>query len=171
MADFVRGERFWKVFQDFLVGFFKVESRYDVATSEIPWLDLSGPDTRFVPDMETDMILRNPERTIIVDAKYHKETLVSKYSGPKRFQSDCFYQICTYLQNFRDDMYPGRQAQGLLIFPWTEEDVKADVVYQGHPVRVATVDLRQSWRDIHRRLLDLVEGSPGQVDSTSGKVV
>ncbi len=50
----------------------------------------------------------------------------------------------------------------MLLYPTIETDLCLQYILTGHRVTVATIDLAQDWREIHRRLLSLVaEPEPG----------
>ena len=77
--DFLRDERkMAKLFEDFVSNFFRIESsEFAVKKERIYWAASSetDPNLQLLPTMETDISLRDEERTIIIDTKYYKDTL------------------------------------------------------------------------------------------------
>lgn len=48
---------------------------------EIKWEALipNASDGNYLPTMRTDVTLRSPKRTIVLDTKYYKSTLANRY--------------------------------------------------------------------------------------------
>jgi 5-methylcytosine-specific restriction enzyme subunit McrC len=108
--------------------------------------------------------LRSQQRTLIIDAKYYQKTLTS-FHGSKTFHSANLYQINAYLDNVA--VYGGNDAvaEGLLLYPVTQETVSASYSIGSKTIRVETLDLTQDWKCIENDLRTLlskktsVEGS------------
>jgi 5-methylcytosine-specific restriction enzyme subunit McrC len=49
-----------------------------------------------LPTMETDITLRSGTRTVVIEAKYYRETLTRRY-GKETLHSDNLYQLFAYL--------------------------------------------------------------------------
>ena len=149
------------VFEHFVRNFYRAEQSSFVANAELINWEAEGSEDaiRFLPRMITDITLRSPERTIVIDAKYYKETLVTRYvGGQPKVQSAHLYQIQTYLRNMRGNASPDDTAEGILLYPSIDgTPVRLDMRIGGHRTRVWTVDLTQPWPDIHRELLELLE--------------
>ncbi len=96
-----------RIFEKFLMNFYKQECREDypdVGRSHIrfqltPFGMTFAKSTdeayRLLPIMETDVTLYNPrtKKKIILDAKYYKETLVSRYSEGVRYGANIFHRF------------------------------------------------------------------------------
>jgi 5-methylcytosine-specific restriction enzyme subunit McrC len=143
------------VFEHFVRNFYRAEqSNFTANVEHINWEAEGDEDAlRFLPTMKTDITLRSRDKTIVIDAKYYKETLVTRYDGGQpKVQSAHLYQIQAYLRNMRGSGGPDETAEGA--------PVRLDMRVGGHRTRVWTVDLTRPWPEIHRELLDLLELQP-----------
>ena len=153
--DFTRDDKqMARLFEKFLFRFYEREQ--DLFKVDAPRLQWSATGEResleYLPAMRTDIVVRNAERTIVIDAKYYAETL-SEYFGKSTVRSEHLYQLFSYLSHMPAD---GRQVEGMLIYPRTTKSVSIRVGLFGHPVQVATINLAQSRGGIHRDLLALL---------------
>jgi 5-methylcytosine-specific restriction enzyme subunit McrC len=159
--DFLRDEKkMSKVFEKFVVRFFKREQRkYSVAGSErLEWdaLPFTEESRDALPIMVMDITLRAPDRTIIIDTKYYKETLQSNY-GKETIHSGNFYQIFAYLKNLESKGAADARAEGMLLYPTTTRSLDLTYMIQGHLIRVCTINLAQHWEGIQQDLLKLLD--------------
>ena len=83
--------------------------RLDVETNDG---NASGPP----PIMKTDITIRAPGRTLVIDAKYYPSHLISSQFGDLRLHSDHLYKLSTYLAHFalRE---PANALDGMLLYP------------------------------------------------------
>ena len=75
--------------------------------------------------METDVTLFNPNRQekLILDAKFYREALVSKFGGREKVRRDHLSQILSYVMNQEDRSKPHTMnACGALVYPTVDED-------------------------------------------------
>jgi 5-methylcytosine-specific restriction enzyme subunit McrC len=145
------------VFEDFLRNFFQLHrSEYRVRAESPAWYvsDATQDDLALLPRMITDITLRQPDHTIIVDAKFYRNALVQGPYG-ERVRSQHLYQLITYLQHERVRQ-KGRGLSGMLIYPGVGRSLRLRYRLLGIPVFVATVDLGQEWRNIEAELHGLL---------------
>ncbi|MFN5269346.1 MAG: 5-methylcytosine restriction system specificity protein McrC [Hyphomonadaceae bacterium] len=105
-----------------------------------------------LPNMETDITLLSLQRTVVIDAKYYKETLVGKQGNSKRIRSGHLYQMYAYLHH-TTTRYPDRQIDGMLIYPTVGQQISADYEIGAHRLKLLTIDLMAPWPEIHDKLL------------------
>ena len=105
--------------------------------------------------METDISLRDENRTIIIDTKYYKKTLQSYYDS-ESIHSANLYQLFAYLKNLEAKNDQDAQAEGILLYPVVNKKLRLKYKMHGHTVRINTVDLAQDWKSIKKELLELV---------------
>ena len=154
-------ERMSAIFEAFVRNFYRHEQgQFSVASEVISWE--MGPDPlgygAYLPAMLTDVTLRSPSRTIVVDAKYYHQTLVSYLGGQKKIRSAHLYQLVSYLRNSAQKGGPDERAEGLLLYPCTDtRELRLDFQLVGHRVRACTVDLTRSWSDIHSEMIELLD--------------
>ena len=78
-----------------------------------------------LPMMETDVTLFNPNthEKFILDAKFYREALVSKFGGREKVRREHLSQILSYVMNQEDRSKPHTlNACGALVYPTVDED-------------------------------------------------
>ena len=157
--DFLRDEpHMARLFEDFIFNFYRIERPKMVASKDrINWLASSRED----PDSKSrqkcgsaDVVLRGGGRTIVIDAKYYKETFQGSYS--ETAHSANLYQLLAYLKNLKETSGMGVPAEGILLYPVVDQSVQRNYQMHGHIFRIRTVDLSRPWQEIHKELLEIV---------------
>ena len=105
--------------------------------------------------MRTDVSLRSPERSIILDCKFYKEAMAGRY-GTEKIHSTNLYQLYAYLRNAQQKK-GWEDSQGMLLYPAVGEEFDYTFEIDSHPVRIASVNLDNTWKEIHERLLSLLK--------------
>ena len=163
-----------RIFEKFLMNFYKQECREeypDVGRSHIrfqltPFGITFAKSTdeayRLLPVMETDVTLYNPrtKKKIILDAKYYKETLVSRYVEGGKIRREHLSQILTYVMNQENDAAPHtKDTKGILVYPTIDTELDVSYVYKNtnHVIRISTVNLNQEWQMIEHRLKEIIK--------------
>ena len=163
-VTFEEGKRLNKVFEKFLLNFYKREATsFRVKAENFRWRSVAGDQISIdaMPRMETDTVLRSSERTIVLDAKFYVKMLKSR--DGKKLNSNHIYQMFCYLQNV-PNKNPLQRPEGMLVYPAVQFDRLYQCELNGYKLTAATVDLSQEWEHIHERLLSLL--SPSTVEST-----
>ena len=111
----------------------------------------------------TDVTLFNPntQEELILDAKFYREALVSKFGGREKVRRDHLSQILSYVMNQEDRSKPHTMnACGALVYPTVDEDFDFSYRYKetGHRIFVRRVNLGQPWRKIEERVKEIVKG-------------
>lgn len=167
-------ERMNILFERFLMNFYKQECKQEfpeVSRSRIrfqltPYGMTFAKSTdeayRLLPVMETDVTLYNPhtKKRIILDAKYYKQTLVSRYGENGKIRREHLSQILSYVMNQEDEAAPQtKETKGILVYPTVDADVDVSYVYKNtrHVIRVCTVNLNQDWWQIEQRLKEIIK--------------
>ena len=152
------------VFEQFVKTFCERETDYRVSAPRIDWFGAEGSerDLRHLPGMKTDIVLRSPERTVILDTKFYRSPLDTRY-GVERAKSGHLYQIFAYVTNWAvaasaDEPEP----EGWLLYAAVDGDFDYRFELMGRRIRVCSIDLAQEWREIERDLKGLVEGAREQ---------
>lgn len=147
------------LFETFVRNYFKISHpELKPKRSEFSWqltpLDQSNAD--FLPEMETDITLRLPNRTVIIDTKYYQNTLNIRESfDSKKLHSSNLYQMFSYLLN-ADPGLP-RPLTGILLYPTVGHELnEAFQLPTGDRIEFRTVDLSMGWREIEERLMGVV---------------
>ena len=150
---------FHDLFERFVRNFFRLRLKtHEVIRERLLWHD--ELDSPLVPVMLTDMTLiekQLPRRRLIIDTKYHTETLAARRDGGAKVKSENLYQLYAYLRTQEHLTDAHRTAEGLLLYPTTSRELDEVIIVQGHRIRAATVDLGAGWENIETRLLALVD--------------
>ena len=151
-------QKMGRLFEQFVRRFCERETNYAVDAPEMEWFRAVGIETdlRHLPRMRTDVVLRSPERTIIVDTKFYKEPL-STWHGGKRVNSAHLYQIFAYAMNWAEQRQPSEpEPEGWLLYAAVDGEFDYRFELMGRPIRVCSVDLAQEWKAIEGQLKELV---------------
>lgn len=149
--------RMSSIFEDFLRNFYAYEQQtFSVGREILGWEaePLSAAADGFLPTMQTDITLRSADRIVVADAKYYKNTL-TQFHGGSKIHSSNLYQLYAYLKH-TSVKHPSMVTDGALIYPTVNKHLLLDYKLRDHHIRVATVDLSRSWREIHEHLLGLL---------------
>ena len=146
------------LFQQFVRTFLERETSYKVSAPKIDWFgaEASESDLRHLPSMQTDMVLKSAERTIILDTKFYKNPLDTRFGG-RRVHSDNLCQIFCYVTNWPARATTGdTQTEGWLLYAAVDRDFDYRFNLVGQPIRVCSINLGQDWMGIERGLKGLV---------------
>ncbi|MBT1688003.1 5-methylcytosine-specific restriction endonuclease system specificity protein McrC [Dawidia soli] len=158
--DFVRDEeKMAALFEKFIYNFYRHEvgNRYTVASEYITWqaVPIGDSSLEFLPRMKTDVTLTNVERKLVIDAKYYKEAMVSRYDQEK-FRSAHFFQVHAYVSNLLNDANAGRRVEGVLLYPTVTVDFDQTFRVRGQTISFRTIDLRKPWTELESDLLNRI---------------
>lgn len=143
------------IYEEFLRNFYKIHTNYKVSSKEYAWYlePFNNSDIKYLPKMITDIELLIDEDTkIIIDAKYYKNALSSRYDI-KKFSSNNMYQLNTYLEHNLEY----KNLRGILLYPcvgyyFDEKYIRRD----RYTIEFRTIDLNQNWKKIERDLLEMI---------------
>ena len=163
--DFTRDEKVMaKVFEDFVRNFaIRHLPEATVSAMHINWQasELAEGTATVLPRMITDVTVAWPNRKLILDCKYYREALVSRYDA-MRLRSGNLYQLNAYLTNKAVEA-GWEYVEGMLLYPSNAYRFDHTFTLHGrHRVRVSTIDLQQAWTEIEADLLGLF-GQVGHV--------
>lgn len=157
--DFLRDRhQMARLFEAFIFNFLRTE-RSDLAISrdQLRWDASSEDDSAlaYLPSMRTDVTVRAPGRTVIIDAKYYEQSLQEHFDH-KTIHSANLYQLVSYLRNLEVEDGSDAVAEAMLIYPVVDAPIKLTYQIQGHKVGIFTLNLAQEWKDIEQDLVKLV---------------
>ena len=155
--DFTRDDaQMARLFERFLFRFYEREqAAYTVEAPHLEWHATGEAEAlQFLPRMRTDIVLRNSERTLVIDAKYYADTL-EEYFGKTSVRSKHMYQIFAYLRHLAtaDGAKP---VTGILLYPRTTRSVSVQVKLFEHEFMAVTIDLAQPWTGVREDLLTIL---------------
>lgn len=160
-SNFLRDEKKMnKLFESFIRNFYKKEqSIFPTVKSEIINWQFQTDDLEslsFLPQMQTDITLENSHTKIIIDAKFYRQTMVSRFDTEK-INSPNLYQLFSYLLNQQTDQIKTHKATGILLYPTTEKEYDLEYKFGLHPIHIKTINLNTNWKNIEDRLKNIIK--------------
>lgn len=155
--DFTRDPKLMPLlFESFVKNFYKREQdEFQVGAIQLEWDALcSEEDRAILPIMRTDVSLKSPERSLIIDCKFYKEAFVGR-SEKAKVHSSHLYQLYAYLRNA--ESYPGwERSDGMLLYPAISHSFDHHFEIEGRQIRVTSIDLAKNWPSVERGLLKIL---------------
>ena len=159
LMDFLDEQRMCRLYEKFILEYYRKEFPWlSVNASQIQWALDDGVGT-MLPAMQSDIMLRKDDKTLIIDAKYYTRTTQSQYDK-HTIHSHNLYQIFTYVKNEAARVKDAEQTvAGMLLYARTEEETQPDNTYQmsGNQISVKTLDLNKEFKCIAQQLDAIVE--------------
>ncbi len=160
MIDFIDEKRMARLYEKFILEYYKKEfPKLKVAASQIPWNCDDGFNL-MLPTMQSDIMISNGEKTLIIDAKYYASTTQTHYASNHRhtIHSQNLYQIFTYVKN--QDAENTGNVSGMLLYAKTDETIQPNQEYRlgGNPISVKVLDLNCEFEEIKVQLNQFVQG-------------
>ena len=150
-----------RLYEKFILEYYRQHHRYltEVKAGQVKWNldgDTSESMIRFLPVMQTDIMLRLKEKILIIDAKYYGKTLQKQFDK-YTLHSGNVYQIFTYVKN-QDKASTGNVA-GVLLYAKTDEAITPDCMFNmgGNQIGAKTLDLNVDFAVIAAQLDKLAE--------------
>ncbi len=157
-------EHMERLYEKFILEYYRQEHSEldDVRAAEVKWdlWELAGQyesgTLKFLPKMQTDVMLSLGDRKLIIDAKYYSHVLQSQYDK-ETLHSGNIYQIFTYVKN--TDKGNTGNVSGLLLYAKTDEDVAPDCIYNmaGNMIGARTLDLNKDFQQIREQLDNILD--------------
>lgn len=159
-TDPMRDERqMARVFEDFVRNFLRIKLNGFMVTSlEMEWdaRTLSEAGAPPLPRLRADILLKGSDRDVIIDTKYYRDALQARFET-RTIRSAHLYQLLAYMRNA---VFVGRvrsNVEGLLLYPTTDEVIRAAYTIHGFKTQICTIDLNSRWTDLERDLLKVIE--------------
>lgn len=161
-ADFVRDKQMSKLYEKFVLNFFRKhldETIYNVHAPKLKWnLDdeISEEDLSLLPEMRTDIVIENKVKNtqLIIDTKYYVQTLVSSnWTDVEKVRTAHLFQILAYVNN---SDFTG-SVKGMLLYPTIQTEINANFPIGGKSIGIRTLNLDTEWEEISDRLLSIVD--------------
>lgn len=153
--DFIRDDKAMaRLFESFIHNFYRLElPQLSVKKERLYWSASSetDPTLSLLPTMETDISLRNGNRTLIIDAKYYSRTFQTYYDS-ESIHSSNLYQLMSYLRTLEKRSGQDANAMGMLLYPVVDRKLREEYTIDNHKVYICTLDLSQDWQDIGAEL-------------------
>ena len=160
LMDFLDEQRMCRLYEKFILEYFKKEHpEVKASASQIPW-DTDDGYREMLPVMQSDIMLKQGDRTLVIDAKYYAHTTQKQYDV-NTLHSGNLYQIFTYVKNL--DTGNTGNVSGMLLYAKTDELVLPNNNYKmgGNAISVKTLNLDCDFAEIRRQLDEIVHSCFG----------
>jgi len=150
VASFLDEQQMYRLYEKFILEYYKKHfPEYKPTSKQITW-DVEGT-LDFLPVMQSDTMLTDGEKWLIIDAKYYSKVLQKQYDK-HTLHSNNLYQIFTYVKN--QDKYNSGKVSGILLYAKTDEGISPDVEYQmgKNAIGVMTLNLGIEFSKIAEQL-------------------
>ena len=158
LASFLDDQRMSRLYEKFILEYYVKECPQVKATaSQIPWA-LDDSAGTLLPVMQSDIMLTQGSKVLIIDAKYYSHTLQAQYNV-HTLHSNNLYQIFTYVKNKDAEFGDAPHiVSGMLLYARTDELIQPDTTYKmsGNKVSIRTLDLNQEFSVIAEQLNAIV---------------
>ena len=154
LMDFLDEQRMCKLYEKFILEYYKKEHpNLKVSASQIPW-DTDDGYREMLPVMQSDIMLKKGDKTLVIDAKYYAHTTQKQYDV-NTLHSGNLYQIFTYVKNLDTDNTGN--VSGMLLYAKTDELILPNNNYKmgGNAISVKTLDLDCDFLEIRKQLDDI----------------
>lgn len=157
LMNFIDEQRMSKLYEKFILEFYKKECSWmKVTSSKINW-QLDNEDCDNLPSMQSDIMIENNNKILIIDAKYYSNNM-QEYFDKKSIISTNLYQIFTYVKNkqYEDS---SKEVLGMLLYAKTNSEIQPDNFYimSGNKLFIKTLDLSSEFKNIKSMLLSYIE--------------
>lgn len=149
-------EHMARLYEKFILEYYKTHHTYlsEVKAAQVKWSIEAGTDQnmiQFLPVMQTDIMLRQNDKILIIDAKYYGQTMQKQFDKYS-LHSGNVYQIFTYVKN-QDANQTGNVA-GILLYAKTDESITPDgmVKMGANWIGARTLDLNADFKQISEQL-------------------
>ena len=147
------------IYEAFLREYFRIHhpELNVLGKKQLRW-DVPEDDQEKMPKMETDVMLRQGNRVLIIDAKYYGRILGGRYGG-KSYNNGNLYQMRSYVESaVADPLYSGCWVAGLILYAKTDEKVDAlRTSIGGNPIGISVLDLNQKFDVIAKQLDEIAK--------------
>jgi len=155
LATFLDEQQMSRLYEKFILEYYKKHFwQFCPAPKKIKW-DTTG-NIDFLPNMQSDVMLIDGRKKLIIDAKYYREIMQTHHDA-NTIRSNHLYQIFTYVKN--EDMRGTGLVDGLLLYAQTDEDIIPNTTYElgGNRISVRTLDLGMDFTGIKKQLGGIVD--------------
>lgn len=163
LMDFLDEQRMCRLYEKFILEYYRKEHpEISANAAQIPWqLDDGFGD--MLPILQTDIMLTNDEKVLIIDAKYYARTTQVRFDV-HTVHSGNLNQIFTYVKNKEAELKDKpHEVSGMLLYAKTDEEIHPDGSYlmSGNRISVKTLDLNREFAEIAEQLNEIAKESFG----------
>lgn len=158
LARFFSENKMYNLYEKFVLKYYqKHYPNLNPRASKIKW-NLDDESHEFLPEMKTDITLKNKDSVLIIDTKYYEKSMqtIDLYNS-RTIHSNNLYQIFTYVKN--RDIDKSGKVSGLLLYAKTNESIipNGEYMMSGNKIMVKTLDLNIEFKFIAQSLNKIAE--------------
>lgn len=154
LMDFLDEQQMCRLYEKFILEYYRKKfPQLSPSASQIRWA-LDDGIGEMLPVMQTDIMLTQDSKVLIIDAKYYAQSSQVRYDT-RSLHSGNLYQIFTYVKNKEAELADvPHEVSGMLLYAKTDESVQPSGTYQmsGNTISVRTLDLNQEFSAIAAQL-------------------
>lgn len=148
-----------RLFEKFVLNYYRRHyPMYYVNSAKVEWnIDEEKTTMPYLPDMRTDITIRFPKRTLIIDTKYYGKSMQNNM-GKRSIISGHLYQINSYV--LHEDKSHSGDVDGMLLYAKTQEEITPNCylhLKDGNRIYVKTLDLNCNFEEIKHQLDEYIE--------------
>lgn len=159
LMGFLDEQRMHRLYEKFILEYYRKEHpEISANASQIPW-QLDDNMSAMLPVMQTDIMLSQRGRILIIDAKYYAHSTQIQYDTHTLHSSN-LYQIFTYVKNKEAELSgKPHEVSGMLLYAKTDEDIYPENEYRmsGNRIEVRTLNLDEDFSGIKAQLDKIAE--------------
>ena len=168
LMDFLDEQRMCRLYEKFILEYYRKEHpEIKASASQIPW-DTDDGYREMLPVMQSDIMLKQGDKTLVIDAKYYSHTTQKQYDV-NTLHSGNLYQIFTYVKN-REYQFGDQdnKVSGMLLYARVDALIQPDNVYQmhGNQISVKTLDLNEPFDEIAKQLDEIAAAHFDGIEKT-----
>lgn len=156
LAAFLDEQRMSRLYEKFILEYYRRHHpELNPSPTSIAW-NVDDGFTKYLPGMNTDIVLKNDGRTLIIDAKYYSRSMQrNSQFDTISLHSNNLYQIFAYVKNY--DVFRTGKVEGMLLYAKTDETITPDWDYRmsGNRISARTLDLNMPFQMIAGKLDDI----------------
>lgn len=158
LARFFSENKMYNLYEKFVLKYYqKHYPNLNPRASKIKW-NLDDESHEFLPEMKTDITLKNKDSVLIIDTKYYEKSMqtIDLYNS-RTIHSNNLYQIFTYVKN--RDIDKSGKVSGLLLYAKTNESIipNGEYMMSGNKIMVKILDLNIEFKFIAQSLNKIAE--------------
>ena len=159
LMNFIDEQRMCRLYEKFILEYYRKHYPSISANAEqIPW-QLDDGMSDMLPVMQSDIMLKQGNQVLIIDAKYYTHTTQSQYDI-HTLHSANLYQVFTYVKNKEHELKDKEhKVSGMLLYARTDEEIQPSNTYfmSGNRIDVRTLDLNCDFSVIKDQLDSIVK--------------
>jgi len=142
LSSYLDEQTMSSLYERFVLEYFRFHHpNLKARAAQVKW-NIDDDAIKFLPVMQTDILLEKDDRTLIIDTKYYERSMISKQDfDSAKYRSNNLYQIYAYVKN-HDRKHTG-DVSGILLYAKTKESITPNSIYSmdGNTISVKTLDL------------------------------